>query len=319
MGIIHSTYEEAMDVINEKLGAYMSESSGWMMDSITNVNFNIATYNPMRGSSFIPTPQALVQKQALVNVLNEDQNCFLYSVLASLYPATKHHQRVNKYKKYMDKLNYKGIEMPMAVKDIDKFERVNDLVINVYGCTEDGTDIWPRRISKRRDKEAINLLMLEKDDNYHYVLIKNLNRLLNYDNNPKEFCPYCCHGFDKRYLTEGQIDEHIATCFTYGGAKIKMPEKGENILQYTQYYKQQKAPFCIYADFESVMKKESKKKTIHEISGYSLCVMSPYEEEQIDSYRGADAGKVFVKKIQSLSDELHKKIKNADAKMVFFL
>ena len=41
-------YEEAMDVINEKHGAYMSESSGWMMDSISNVNLNISTYNPMR-------------------------------------------------------------------------------------------------------------------------------------------------------------------------------------------------------------------------------------------------------------------------------
>ena len=61
--------------------------------------------------------------------------------------------------------------------------------------------------------------------------------------------------------------------------------------------------------FESVMKKESERKTIHEISGYSLCVVSPYEEPQIDSYRGADVGEIFVDKLQSLSDELYKKIK----------
>ena len=48
---------------------------------------------------------------------------------------------------------------------------------------------------------------------------------------------------------------------------------------------------------------------IHEISGYSLCVVSPYEEPQIDSYRGADAQAVFVDKLQSLSDEMYKKIK----------
>ena len=67
--------------------------------------------------------------------------------------------------------------MPMAVKDITKFERLSDLVINVYGCSEDGTQIWPRRISKKRDKKTINLLMLESGNNYHYVLIKSLNRL----------------------------------------------------------------------------------------------------------------------------------------------
>ena len=158
--------------------------------------------------------------------------------------------------------------MPMAVKDIAKFERLNDLVINVYGCSEDGTQIWPRRLSKKRDKKAINLLMLENGDNYHYVLIKNLNRLFRYDTyHTKIFCPYCCHGFDKRYLKtdkkKTELMRHMETCFTYGGAKIKLPKKGENILQYTQYYKQQVAPFCIYADFESVMKKESEKKTLH--------------------------------------------------------
>ena len=106
-------------------------------------------------------------------------------------------------------------------------------------------------------------------------------------------------------------------CFTYGGTKVNMPEIGENTLEYTQYYKQQIAPFCIYADFESVMKKESEKKTLHEISGYSLCVVSPYEETQIDSYRGVDAGKVFMEKLESLGKELYKKIKNADAKIIF--
>merc|ERR1711954_377969 len=105
---------------------------------------------------------------------------------------------------------------------------MKNLVINVHGCTEDGTQIWTRRISQRRDKEAINLLMLENDDNYHYVLIKNLNRLLGKSKNvstPKEFCPYCCYGFDKRYLKEGQMEEHMTECFTYGGTKVNMPEK----------------------------------------------------------------------------------------------
>ena len=269
-------YHEALDTINGKLGDYMGESSGWMMDSIKAVNLNIARYNPIRGSSYIPTPQSLIKKMALGNIKNEDQNCFLYSILASLFPNKNHPEKVRSYKKYLDKLNYKDIEMPMAVKDIDKFEKMNDLVINVYGCTEDGTQIWPRRISKRRDKDAINLLMLESGNDYHYVLIKNLNRLLCFDfHHPKEFCPYCCFGFDKRYLKEGQMEGHMEECFTFGGTKVNMPEIGKNTHEYTQYYKQQIAPFCIYADFESVMKKESEKKKLHEIPGYSLCVVSP--------------------------------------------
>ena len=148
-------YVNAMDTINTKLGNFMTDGSGWMMDSIKHVNLNIAKYTPITGSSYIPTPQCLVKKMALVNVQNEDQNCFLYSVLASVHPNKNNVSRVSSYKKHLNTLKLDGIEMPMATKDIDKFEKLNDLAINVYGCSEDGTGIWPRR-----DHEPINLLML---------------------------------------------------------------------------------------------------------------------------------------------------------------
>ena len=83
--------------------------------------------------------------------------------------------------------------MPMAISDIKKFETQNkNMIINVYGCDENGENIYPRRICKRRDKEAINLLLLQNEEKYHYVLIQNLNRLLGSGkDHPKEFCPYC--------------------------------------------------------------------------------------------------------------------------------
>ena len=65
------------------------------------------------------------------------------------------------------------------------------------------------------------------------------------------------------------------------------------------------------------MKQKSEVKSLHEISGYSLCVKSPYEETYIDSYREADAGEVFMEKLESLVKELYKKIKNANAKIVY--
>ena len=45
--------------------------------------------------------------------------------------------------------------------------------------------------------------------------------------------------------------------------------------------------------------------------------MSPFEEPQIDSYREVDAGRVFMENLESLGIELYKKIKNANAKMIF--
>ena len=104
--------------------------------------------------------------------------------------------------------------MPMAVKDIDKFENMNNMIINIYACERDGSEIWPRRISKKRGK-AINLIMIEDDGRYHYALIKDLNRLLRSpaDTNTKEFCQFCLHGFVKRYLKPGQMKNHMEECF----------------------------------------------------------------------------------------------------------
>ena len=269
--------------------------------------------NKLFQSSFIPTPKHLQKKRAIVNIDNSkenDEKCFLWSVVAHLFPTEKHANRVFNYKKYLNQIEYGDIKMPMALKDIDKFEKLNNLIINVYGCTENGKEIWPRRISKKRGKEAINLLMLEDENRYHYVLIKNFDRLLGKsDSHPKNFCPYCCHGFDKRSLKDGQIDEHMTKCFTYGGTRIVLPEKGKNdILKFKNYSQQLEAPYTIYADFEAVLKKdEDSGNVIHEISGYSICVKSPYEQDQMCSYRGEDAGKVFIGHIQSLCKELDKK------------
>ena len=206
----------------------------------------------------------------------------------------------------------------MAVKDIDKFEKQNNYVINVYGCDQNGGNIFPRRISKRRDQKSINLLMLENGEHYHYVLIKNLNKLLGKQGDPRLFCPYCCHGFatNKGYNQE-KLEQHMETCFTYGGCKVEMPEIGKDTIYFKQYYNQQIAPYIIYADFEALMNKKSEEKTIHEISGFSLVVVSQYEKPQFFSHRGADAGKVFIEKIKELSDVLYMNIKSADAKMIF--
>ena len=74
-------------------------------------------------------------------------------------PVEKNAERPNKCKEYFKEISCKDTEMPLAVTDIDKFEKKNDVIINIYGCSEDIYEKWPRRISKRTGK-AINLLML---------------------------------------------------------------------------------------------------------------------------------------------------------------
>ena len=116
---------------------------------------------------------------------------FLYSILAHLNPNFKNHDRVNQYKPLLKKLKYNESEMPMSIKNIPKFERENNLTINIYQYEQ--KTVLPLLISKRNQNEAINLLMLKKGNKKHYCLITNFNNLLKFDTNERIFCNFCLH------------------------------------------------------------------------------------------------------------------------------
>ena len=58
-----------------------------------------------------------------MNVKNDDNKCFMWSIIAQLHPADhKHADRVSNYTLYEKELNMTNIEYPVKTKQIDKFE-----------------------------------------------------------------------------------------------------------------------------------------------------------------------------------------------------
>ena len=123
------------------------------------------------------------------------------------------------------------------------------------------------------------------------------------------------HGFNKRYLDTDEkkavFKEHKEECFKYGGVKIKYPEK--TTIKHTQISKQLPHSTIIYADFESSIGKDG----VHKPCGYALAIVSRYREPEFEQYTGSDAGAHFVKRIEELSEKLHKEIQGANAKMIY--
>ena len=62
-------------------------------------------------------------KKATINVKNKDNRCFEYAILASVFPAKNNKKNVNSYAEHINELKTVGIEMPMSIKDITKFEK----------------------------------------------------------------------------------------------------------------------------------------------------------------------------------------------------
>lgn len=52
----------------------------------------------------------------------------------------------------------------------------NSINVNVFGY--ENKEFYPIYVSKENNEDVLNLLLVTKDDNQHYVLIKDFNSLM---------------------------------------------------------------------------------------------------------------------------------------------
>ena len=157
---------------------WVSEGSGWVIDRIDSHYINVSTYKPLHGSNYIELPTELRNpKKGLINIKNEDDECFRWCHFRHLNPQEKNLQGIKKEeKKMITELNYEGIKFPVSQKHYKKAEKQNSIRINVFGY-ENGQP-FPIHISKETFEDQINILLITKDENKHYVLIKDLNAFI---------------------------------------------------------------------------------------------------------------------------------------------
>ena len=155
------------------IAKWISEGSGWTIQSVDNHYLNIVQYQPMKGSSYIELPQELRHhRKGLINMKNEDNECFSWCHIRYLNPQDKNPQRIKKSdKEFIKKLDYSGIEFSVATKQYNKIEKQNEININVFGY--ENKQPYPIFVSKEKYERQMNLLLITEDENKHYVLIEN--------------------------------------------------------------------------------------------------------------------------------------------------
>ncbi len=121
---------------NHVLNPTDDRSSRWSLESIEYCDMYVDKYEPIKGESYIDLPKIIKDKKAIINIKNNDK-CFMWCVLAHLYPVAKNAERVSNYNKeeYINNVNRDGILFPIPVdeKIYKKFERQNPTIsINIY-------------------------------------------------------------------------------------------------------------------------------------------------------------------------------------------
>ena len=204
----------AMESFYEQNDSFQQLKSGWRFKRVEFMDIHINPYNPISASSYIELPAEIKKSKSVINVKNlEDHKCFIYSVASAVYPKEKNPQRLDKFlKTNVEKFNCEGMDFPVSISEIDKFEKQNEFAITVIGY--DNGEFIPLRVSKKKDVPLIRLLLIsDETGNQHYCWIKNISRLLvniNKHHGRKYFCDYCLNFFN----SESVLNLHLEICST---------------------------------------------------------------------------------------------------------
>ena len=67
----------------------------------------------------------------------------MWNVIAGIYPKDLHVDRVSSYKEHENEFNVRGLEFPMQLNKIEKFEDMNN------GYDDEKETVFPQRISRK--------------------------------------------------------------------------------------------------------------------------------------------------------------------------
>ncbi|KAJ8979684.1 hypothetical protein NQ317_001085 [Molorchus minor] len=300
-----------VDLMMTQTTEFQERDSGWALEQILYLEMNINKYSPMGGSSYIPSPKFVEKKRAVVNVRNRDQCCFAWAVTSALYVPAGQCTEISSYPHFSSVLNMTGINFPVKLRDISKFEELNNISVNVYGLENKFEDnkityeiVGPLRYSQKKLHVHVNLLLLSEEcvenhqcnidcGKFHYCWIQDLSRLVSSQISATEHKKYFCDGcllyfHNERFLLQHQRNDCNHICTTTPSTQFRIDKYGkevpENILKFENFERQMLVPFVVYADFDVLLI----------ILYHNL-------------YRGADAAKVFVSTIESDLKEIYNK------------
>ena len=261
----------------QKLDDQQLEGSGFVLNGIVNVILEIYKINDIQASSWVELPEKYKNNKSIINIKNDDQFCFLWCILAHICPVEDHKLRTSSYSMHFNKLKLKGLEFPMKVKDIPKFENLNNLNVNVFELTNSvrSSALTPIHISKNYLHPQIDLLLFEN----HYWLITKLHCLINRDSHMKWVCRRCLTAFS----SEDILNQHIDRCQKQQPTNITFSWKDH--LKFEVYHMKVPVPIRVYTDFESINQPTDDREAASKVlfkqipSAVGFYVFSPFGNE----------------------------------------
>ena len=239
-------------------------ASNLVFYKIDEIVIQISKSKKTRAGCYIELPELLKYKRAIVNMKNKtDDKCLEWSLLSwRHYEDIKNKDRNNicYYKKYFNELIIpKDIKYPIDIqKDISKYEKLNNIKINVFYYEEKDTDFVNLKTlynTSERNKDVCNLLLIKNETTEHLCWIKDLSKLkkMVYDEHKTFVCSQCIAA---AYDTQEKLDKHLLLCMNHEATSCVMPKTGDEI----KFNEKDKLEYKIKVCNKKIIKTEDKTK-----------------------------------------------------------
>ena len=306
--LFKSLLQRCQDNLNEKM-----RGSDFIFNGVNYLFYDFDRVSISKGGSNIESPKWLKDKKCIVNQKNNDNKCFQYATILALNfnKIDRNPQRISRIKPFIGNYNWNDINFPATKKDWNRFEVNNkNVTLNILYVPFNTKKIeiaYKSKYNLVRDNQII-LLMISNGENWHYVAVKSLSRLLRGITSNHDGDYYCLNCFHS-YKTDNKLNVHKKICENNEYFNIEMPNN--KIIKYNQGDKSLKLPFIIYADLECLLKKidtcqnnpdlsSTTKINQHIPSRYLIYTSCSFDKpnNKLSYYRGEDCMRRFCKDLK---------------------
>ena len=111
-----AVYDRSIQTIEERIQNFNQRGSNWRFQRVLSLDVHFTDFQPLRGSTFLPLPSKISTKKAVINMKNNDDQCFKWSVVRALHPVDIHPERITKeLKDQSERLDWSGLKFPNLI------------------------------------------------------------------------------------------------------------------------------------------------------------------------------------------------------------
>ena len=196
-------------------------------------------------------PSYIQKKHAHVNVQNFDDECFKWVILSRLHPVKGNAGRLSNCQRYKKELHFEGIAFPVMLKNVAKFEKQNDISVNVLILQKKKRRFIVAPIHITGDKQDMHVILciiqnyyvdeeepdehVTNDDDkpicFHYVWIKDLSRLVSEQLSKSDHKHYICDRCLHYFHNEEKLMAYDVHCSKINECSVTLPSPGNETLK----------------------------------------------------------------------------------------